>query len=127
MRILIDMQGMQGVSQKRGIGRYTQSFVHALITVAKEHEIYLLLNGLYPDTAKQIQKEFSTFLPSNHFLVFDAVGPVHESNPENEKNARISEFLREKFIKDISPDFLIVTSLFEGMDNDSVTSIGAYT
>ena len=127
MRILIDMQGMQGVSQKRGIGRYTQSFVHALITVAKEHEIYLLLNGLYPDTAKQIQKEFSTFLPSNHFLVFDAVGPVHESNPENEKNARISEFLREKFIKDISPDFLILTSLFEGMDNDSVTSIAAYT
>lgn len=127
MRILIDMQGMQGVSQNRGIGRYTQSFVHALISIAQKHDIYFLLNGLYPGTAKQIQKAFLASLPKTRFLVFDALGPVQESDAENGQNARISELIREKLIKDIAPDFLIVTSLFEGMGNDSVTSIAAYT
>jgi len=127
MKILIDMQGMQGVSQKRGIGRYTQSFVHALIDIAEEHDIYLLLNGLYPDTAQLIKQAFSSLLPATRFLVFDALGPVQECDTQNRTNARISELLREKFIEDISPDFLILTSLFEGMGNNSVTSVGAYS
>ena len=127
MKVLIDMQGMQGVSQNRGIGRYTESFVHALIAIAQKHDIYFLLNRLYPETVEQIRQKFSTSLSSTHFLLFDALGPVQESDPQNEKNARVSELIREKLIKDISPDFLILTSLFEGMGNDSVTSIAAYT
>ena len=48
MRIVIDMQGAQTDSRKRGIGRYTLGLAKALLRNRGEHEILLVLNGLLP-------------------------------------------------------------------------------
>ena len=73
MRIIIDMQGTQSVSRSRGIGRYTRSFSRSFIQVAQDHEIYLLLNALSPDTAKAVQEEFKDLLSPERFIFFHAI------------------------------------------------------
>ena len=50
MRIVIDMQGAQSESRFRGIWRYSTAFARALVKNAGENEIWLALNGLFPET-----------------------------------------------------------------------------
>ena len=45
MRILIDLQGCQTGSRYRGIGRYSLAFTTAFIALAKNHEIWIVLNS----------------------------------------------------------------------------------
>lgn len=128
MRILIDIQGMQSTSNRnRGIGRYTRSFTHAFLRAAKEHDVYLLLNGLFPDTAQLIMEEFGILLSEDHFILFDALAPASEIDKRYCNNARVSELIREKMIEDLQPDLLLLSSLFEGIQDDSITSIGTYS
>jgi len=128
MKILIDIQGMQGLGSNRGIGRYTYAFTkHFIKQTSEKHEIYLLINGLFKHTAKKVQDQFKTLLSQDRFIIFDAVEPADEFRTENIWNCRISEHMREKLIKDIAPDILIITSLFEGGLDNSITSIGTYT
>ena len=54
------------------------------------------------------------------------MGESSELNPANEWNNSISEMMLEKMIDDVNPDFLLVTSLFEGAMDNSITSIGHY-
>ncbi|EON11210.1 group 1 glycosyl transferase [Pandoraea sp. SD6-2] len=63
-------------------------------------------------------------ISSEDILVFEAEGPVAESDVSNFGRARIAELARERFIKKLNPDALIITSLFEGFDDDAITSVG---
>jgi len=126
MRIFIDLQGAQSGSRFRGIGRYSISLAKAMIRNCGHHEIFILLNGLFPDTIDEIRESFSGILPDHHIIVFSAVGPVDELNIENKWRIHASELLREKFIYDLAPELLLVSSLFEGATDNSITSVGKF-
>ena len=126
MRIVIDIQGMQNLSASRGIGRYVTSLTQAILQNSKEDEIFLLLNGLFPQTIDPIIKQFEGLLPKHHFVVFDAY-KGHALAEENALKVAASELCREKLIADLNPDFLILTSLFEGAMDNSITSIGKFS
>ena len=126
MRIVIDMQGLQGGSRSRGIGRYTGSFIGSFIKQSVGHEIYLLVNMLFPDSSKSIEEEYKAFLPKHHFVPFYALEPADEVHPNNVWNVEASELIREKVLSDLAPDFVIITSLFEGLTDNSIISIGRY-
>ncbi len=126
MRIVIDMQGLQGGSRSRGIGRYTGSFIKAFIGQSVGDEIYLLLNMLFPDSVKSIEDDYKHLLPKHHFVPFYAIEPADEVHPNNVWNVEVSELLREKVLSDLSPDFVLITSLFEGLTDNSIISIGRY-
>ena len=126
MRIVIDIQGMQNLSASRGIGRYVTSLTQAILQNSKEDEIFLLLNGLFPQTIDPIIKQFEDLLPKHHFVVFDAY-KGHALSEENAVKVAVSELCREKLIADLNPDFLILTSLFEGAMDNSITSIGKFS
>ena len=108
--ILIDMQGYQSFSKKRGIGRYTLNFVKAFL---KEKDAYLLFNSNFKEVKEDI-KLFKQF--TNNIITFSS----SKNNPYLEK---ASELIREKLIKDINPKAVLITSLFEGMYDTSITSI----
>ena len=127
MRILIDLQGAQGLSYDRGIGRYSRSFLKALIKHKAKHEIYILLNANFPESVEALQNEYNEILPEHHIIEFHLVTPTNELDQANEWRTKTSELIREKFIEDIAPDFLIITSLFEGTADNSISSIGRYT
>src|SRR5262245_37038743 len=122
MRIVIDMQGAQSDSRLRGIGRYTMSFSQAIARLRGEHEIILALNGLFPDSIEPIRAAFDGLLPQENIRVWNALVPVDYINaPKWLRN--IAEHIRESFLAHLEPDLVLVTSLFEGLSGNAVTSI----
>jgi len=127
MRILIDPQGALSLSRNRGIGRYTRALIKGLIDNRGEHEIVILLNMLFPNEVKILKKELNTLLSPKNFVYFWGVGDTDELNLENEWNNKTSQIMLEKMVNDINPDFFLITSLFEGAMDNSVTSIGNFS
>lgn len=123
MRIVIDMQGAQTESRFRGIGRYTLSFAQAVVRNRGEHEVLLALNGLFPDTIEPIRAAFDGLLPQENICVWHAPGPVRDLESENGARRDVAELMREAFLASLQPDVIHISSLFEGYEDDAVTSI----
>ena len=124
MRIVVDMQGAQSTaSRTRGIGRYTMSLSEALLRNRGEHEIILALSGLFPDTIEPIRAAFYDLLPQENIRVWDAPGPVDYLRAPPWRR-HIAEQIREHFLADLQADVALVSSLFEGLIDNAVTSIG---
>jgi glycosyltransferase involved in cell wall biosynthesis len=126
MRIVIDMQGAQTESRFRGIGRYSLSFAQAIVRNRGEHEIFLALSGLFPETIESIRTAFDGLLPQENIRVWSAPGPVSEVDTENNARRKVAELIREAFLASLQPDVIHVSSLFEGYGDDAVTSIGRF-
>ena len=127
MRIVIDLQGSQTESRFRGGGRYSLALTRAMIRNAGEHEIWLVLNAAFPESIGSIRLAFEGLIPKERMRVFDVPVPVAEINPSNAWRARAAEKIREHFIRQLQPDVVLVTSLFEGYVDDAVTSVGAFS
>ncbi|WP_312799081.1 glycosyltransferase family 1 protein [Pseudomonas sp.] len=127
MRIVIDMQGAQSGSRFRGIGRYTMAFTQALLRNATdEYEIFLVLNGLYPDTVEPIRHQFHGLIPSERIMVWYSATPVAFMDSQNDWRRASGEILREAFIESLKPDFLIISSLIEGASENVITSVHSF-
>jgi len=126
MRIVIDMQGAQTESRFRGIGRYTMSFTQAVVRNRGEHEIILALSGLFPDTIEHIRAAFDSLLPQENIRVWHGIGPTRECNADNGARRVVAESFREAAIACMRPDVILVSSLFEGLGDDAITSIGRF-
>ena len=124
MRILVDMQGAQTASRSSGVGPDTISLIQAMVRNRGSHDVVLILNDLLTGSIEPIRAAFDGLLPQDHIRVFSVVGPVRERDPENTQRREAAERLREAFLLNQRPDVVLVTSLFEGFDEDAVTSIG---
>ena len=125
MRILVDLQGAQTESRFRGIGRYVTSLTKALIRNGGQHEFFILLNGLFPETIESIRQQFSDVLPQSNILVWYTPGPVNGYNQSSLGRRKIAEHIRTNFIDTLKPDAVYVSSLFEGAD--AVVNIPAHS
>ncbi len=125
MRIVIDMQGAQSTgSRNRGIGRYTLSLTQAIVRNAGGHEVFLAVNGLFPETIESIRAAFDTLIPQRQIVMWQSPGAVSEATLENRWRRQAAERLREASLANLKPDVVHVSSLFEGLGDDIVTSIG---
>lgn len=124
MRIVIDMQGAQSSgSWNRGIGRYTMSLAQGIVRHRGEHEVLLVLNGAFTESVERIRAKFEGILPSEKIRVWHAPTPVAYADPANQWRRQTAELVREAFIANLRPDFTLVSSLFEGLIDDAVSSI----
>lgn len=124
MRIVIDLQGAQSESRFRGIGRYSLSLTQAILRHRGEHEVLVALNGLFPETIESLRTALDGLLPQEDIRVWYAPGPVRACVEANRERAQISELMRESFLASLQPDILLITSLFDGYGDDTVTSVG---
>ena len=125
MRIVIDLQAAQSIgSRSRGIGRYSLSLALAMVRNRGEHEVLIALNGLFPDTIESIRTAFDGLLPQENIQVWSAVAPVASMEIANDWRRISAELVREAFLASLRPDVVHVSSLFEGLTDDIVTSIG---
>ena len=124
MRIVIDLQGAQGGSRHRGIGRYSLALAHAMVRNRGDHEVIIALNGLFPDSIEPIRAAFDGLLPQGNIRVWHATGPVHPLGSANTWRRHTAELVREAFLASLMPDILHITSLFEGFGDDAIHSIG---
>jgi glycosyltransferase involved in cell wall biosynthesis len=122
MRIVIDMQGAQTESRFRGIGRYTLSLTQAIARHAGTDEIWLVLNAQLPESIPDLREAFRGLIPQERIRIFDVPSNTNQVNWEN----LAAEKVREHFLASLSPDVVLLTSMFEGYWAKAVTSIGSY-
>lgn len=124
MRIVIDMQGAQSTgSRTRGIGRYTSSIVKAILNQCSQHEVILAVSGLFPETIPLLRADFDSLLPQNDIRVWQCPPQVAYHDLSITAKRKAAELSYEAFLQSLQPDFILVTSLFEGFGDDAVTSI----
>ena len=126
MRIVIDLQGAQSNSRFRGIGRYTTSLAQAIIRNRGEHEVIIVLNGLFPDATQLIKSQFADVLPPENIRIWYAPGPVMECQAGTDLRREGAELVREAFIASLHPDVVHISSLFEGFGDNTVTSVAKF-
>ncbi len=126
MRILIDLQGAQGTTRFRGIGRYSLSLAQAIVRNQGEHEVIIALNGLFPETIEPVRAAFEGLLPQDNIRVWYAPDQGSRAEPACNWRVKTAELVREAFFASLRPDVIYVTSLFEGFIDDAVTSIGQF-
>lgn len=119
MRIVLDLQGAQTPNTRfRGIGRYVLSLALAIARNRGEHEIFIALNGLFPESIEPIRAAFDGILPQEHIRVW------YSAN-ENDWSHQTAELIHEAFLAHLKPDIVLVGSFFEGSNGGGVaTSIG---
>ena len=125
MRIILDLQGAQGDSRLRGIGRYSLSLAEAIVRNRGAHEVILVLNDLLPDGVEPIRAAFEGLLPRENIRVWRGVGPSDAYESGNGSRRQASEWLREAYIASLAPDVVHISSLFEGFGDNGIHSIGA--
>jgi glycosyltransferase involved in cell wall biosynthesis len=128
MRIVIDMQGAQSSGNwNRGIGRYTMSLALALVRNRGAHEVFLALNACFPESIERIRSVFEGALPQDNIRVWHAHIPMAHVTPDNACRRRSGELIREAFLASLQPDVVLISSLFEGLVDDAVTSIKRFS
>jgi glycosyltransferase involved in cell wall biosynthesis len=126
MRIVIDLQGAQSTGNRhRGIGRYSLSLAQAIAEQAGDHDILLALNGQFPDAVHDIKTRFKGLIDPKKIKVwYPSAKEGFSARPAAE--ARADEKLYEAFLASLHPDAVHVSSLFEGLSDPAVTSIGSF-
>lgn len=127
MRIVIDLQGAQSSgSRNRGIGRYTEALALSICKQSNGNEIHLVLNNAFAQTIDPIKALFEPELHSDNIHVFDVFTPTDGLNSCNDVRRKTNEAMREAFIGRLMPDVVLIISLFEGLVDDSVTSVKTF-
>ena len=84
------------------------------------------MSGFYPDTIEPLRAEFDALVPQRQIVVWHAPGPVAKLEPSSEWRMGTGELVREAFLAGLKPDVVHVSSLFEGLSDDVLTSIGSF-
>ncbi|MCW2678821.1 MAG: hypothetical protein JWM62_222, partial [Frankiales bacterium] len=109
MRLLVDLQPLQGPSAERGIGYYARSLTRALADSRGEHELLVLLDGARAvDDVLQIRHALAGALGRDDVLVFEA--PPVDRRRHGRPDA---ELAREAAIAALRPDVVLLSSVFE--------------
>ncbi|CAI3788157.1 D-inositol-3-phosphate glycosyltransferase [Pseudomonas sp. MM227] len=123
MRIVIDLQGAQAENRKRGIGRYCLSLTRAIAAQGK-HEVIVVLNDAFGESIDELRRILADVVAPQNIRVWHSPGEVGQINVENEKRRRAAELVREAFLESLNPSIVLVCSLFEGLVDNVVTSVG---
>jgi glycosyltransferase involved in cell wall biosynthesis len=92
------------------------------------HEFWIALNASFPTSVESIRRQLGgTLLPSERIVTWQAEGPVAANDVRNEQRLERGLAMREAFLDALRPDFVHIASLFEGMNDDSLHSIPAFT
>jgi glycosyltransferase involved in cell wall biosynthesis len=123
------MQGAQSPSSKnRGIGRYTISLAQAMVhTCDRNDQIILALNAAFPESAQSIRDIFKEVLPRDQIRTWTPLVPSEYLTTDNIWRRKTNELMREAFLSSLSPDFVLVSSLFEGLGDNTITSVHRLT
>lgn len=125
MRILIDLQGNQnGSSRGRGIGRAALALTRAIIKNGKNHQVYVLLNASFEESYHAVLNELVDIIPEERILNFFSLKNTAAKDEKNIWRMRAAELNRERFINEFNPDAVLICSVFEGINDDTITSIG---
>ena len=121
MRIIIDLQGCQSDGHRvRGIGRYSLSLIKKLIRISNKHEFILFANACLNNISGDFEDELESFKDRVSYINW--YGPkVNElDSPNNQIRLEVAKKLRSYAISLIKADILLLTSFFDGYNDECV-------
>ena len=125
MRIVIDLQPCQNGSRGRGIGRYAMDMTKALLAQTGAHEIWLALNGRFPDTVQDVRDAFEGLIDQDRIVVFVTPPRTACTDFANAWRSRAAEIVRSYALEALKPDVVFIPSPLEGLWDDTVSSVEA--
>ena len=126
MRLVIDLQACQSDNRHRGMGRYVLELARAMARLGTGHEIWIALNGGFPETIEPVRAALAGLVPQDRIVVWRSPGPVMEADASTAWRRQAGELVREAFLASLQSDVVLVGSLFEGFAVDALTSIGRF-
>ena len=117
MKILMDLVAIQSEgSRGRGIGRYSEELSKHIIKNIKNKEVYLLLNGLYPEHDKSVKEYFKDCISSNNFIKYHLLNLNNKPFDQRVKYSKLNNILLSKQLNNIEGTEIIhFHSVFEGL------------
>ncbi len=117
MRLLIDLQGAQGESRLRGIGRYSRELALAMLRAPGGHVAEVLLNTALPH--EQLIADLLEVMPRERIVLW--TGPRGVALVRDDPaTAAAAAVLRAEAIAARQPDMVHLSSVFEGVSDDVV-------
>ena len=111
MKVLVDLQGAQGFGSGRGIGRYSLELSRALFELnIKELDLFFLINLSATESSDIVINYLREFCPPEKIKGFFVPEVGDFKSIAWRKQAKL---IRSAKIKEIGPDLIILTSLFE--------------
>lgn len=121
MKIVIDMQGAQTQSRRRGIGRHTRDLVRAFIQhTGDRHEIHLALSSPLVDGIDELLAEFREHLPEERIHLLRLPFETAAFSPFNDWRRTAAARLMRHQLDELQADWVWHTSVFEGATEDAV-------
>ena len=125
MRLVLDLQGYQSNgSRMRGIGRYSLSLALAMARRAGRHDLLVALNDCVPDVVESLRGMFLQHLPAGNVVAWSSLNGTDALFPSSHWAIRSSELLFENAMAQFRPDYVHISSLFEGWSGNVINSIG---
>ena len=93
---------------------------------ADAHELWIALSGLFPDTVEPLRVIFDSLVPARASCRVDGTkrgGAPRLAQPMANNDG---ELVREAFLAQLRPDVVHLSSLFEGLGDDTLTSINSF-
>ncbi len=125
MRVLLDLQpGQTHASASRGVGRYSMALAAAMIRRAPQHEFWVILNERFPEAALAVRSELEDLLAPERILTFSVPDRISPASGTSDWRRNAAALIREAAIRQIEPDHVHVFSLFEGLGEDAIVTVG---
>jgi glycosyltransferase involved in cell wall biosynthesis len=125
VRLVIDLQACQSRgSLIRGSGRYSLALARAMVEKCGSHECVVALNGSMTDSVESCRAAMGDLLPPERIRSWAGVRLTGEANPEGALRSPVAGELFRQAMRELRPDFVHIGSLFEGWDNDVVSTVG---
>ncbi|WP_068094691.1 glycosyltransferase [Novosphingobium rosa] len=126
MRLLFDLQGIQNLSRGRGIGRYVLNLFQA-IAARDDVEVFALLNGSLTANLDDARDLARAAVGDANILIFPGMTDTMPHNEPMKQRRRLCEAAYEAFVESAGCDALLVGSLFEGFDDQTVVSLKSHS
>lgn len=115
MRLTLDLQCCQTESRKRGIGRYVDSLVRAMLTLrGPGPDTLVALDGIYPEEADRVRAGLRDWLPASNFTRYHYPCPALPEGDPTDPSRQIASQLIARHHASSHPDAVLCGSLFEG-------------
>lgn len=122
MRIVFDLQTTQMSQRHRGIGRYALSLVKAFSELNRTDDLIFLFNGGCQSGVPEIMDLIGNF-ENAKVRIWHPPQNISWLQSERRWLRKCSEKLYERFVASLEPDVLVVTSLFEGLQDDALIQV----
>jgi glycosyltransferase involved in cell wall biosynthesis len=100
------------------------SLLKAFVSNAIDHDVHVVVSSLYPYFTAQIFSELHGLIDSDNIHIMPLLDHSSEDKLSNMWRSQANKYIREYFISQLKPDFVHISSLFEGFMEPIPASIG---